>query len=394
MSTPLNNKKRSLVLIIIVAAQFCGTSLWFAGNAVLPYIQKQFSLQQTALGDLTSAVQLGFITGTLLFAILAISDRFSPSKVFFVCSSAGAIFNLAMLFTEGFNSILALRALTGFCLAGIYPVGMKISSDYFEKGLGRALGYLVGALVIGTSIPHLINYLADSLNWQAVIISTSTLAVIGGISVYLFVPDGPFRKTGTAINLSAFFKVFQNKPFRQAAFGYFGHMWELYTLWAFLPVVIQFYNSTNHAEIQTSLWSFICIASGGIACVIGGFISEKIGSAKTAFIALLVSGLCCLVSFYAFEFAPALFVSFMLIWGMTVVADSPQFSTLVAQKAPAEITGTALTIVNSIGFAITIVSLQVMNYLTTELDFKWVFVPFAIGPIVGLVSFYRLTFTR
>ena len=126
----------------------------------------------------------------------------------------------------------------------------------------------------------------------------------------------------------------------------------------------------------------------------GGFISEKIGSAKTAFIALLVSGLCCLVSFYAFEFAPALFVSFMLIWGMTVVADSPQFSALVAQKAPAEITGTALTIVNSIGFAITIVSLQVMNYLITELDFKWVFVPFAIGPIVGLVSFYRLAFTR
>lgn len=394
MSKTLNSAKRSLVLIIIVTAQFCGTSLWFAGNAILPYIQAQFNLQQTALGNLTSAVQLGFITGTLLFAILTISDRFSPSKVFFACSLLGAAFNLAMLLAEGFSTMLLLRALTGFCLAGIYPVGMKISSDYFEKGLGRALGYLVGALVIGTSIPHLINYLADSLNWQAVIISTSALAAMGGVSVLLFVADGPFRKTGTSIKLGAFFKVFQSRPFRQAAFGYFGHMWELYTLWAFFPIVIQFYNSTNHAEIQTSLWSFICIAAGGIACVVGGFFSERIGSAKTAFVALFVSGICCLVSFYSFEFSPVGFIAFMLIWGMTVVADSPQFSTLVAQKAPAEITGTALTIVNSIGFAITIVSLQAMNYFIAELDFRWVFVPFAIGPIVGLFSFFRLAFTR
>ncbi|MGE0589290.1 MAG: nitrate/nitrite transporter [Cyclobacteriaceae bacterium] len=390
----MSSVKRSIVLIIIVTAQFCGTSLWFAGNAVLPYIQTQFNLQQTALGDLTSAVQLGFITGTLLFAILAISDRFSPSKVFFACSLAGAVFNLAMLYAEDFSTMLLLRALTGFCLAGIYPVGMKISSDYFEKGLGRALGYLVGALVIGTSIPHLINYVSDSLDWQAVIISTSILAATGGVSVYLFVPDGPFRKTGAAIELSAFFKVFQNKPYRQAAFGYFGHMWELYTLWAFFPVVIQFYNSTNHTEIQTSLWSFICIAAGGIACVIGGLFSERVGSAKTAFVALFVSGACCLVSFYSFEFSPAVFIAFMMIWGMAVVTDSPQFSTLVAQKAPPEITGTALTIVNSIGFAITIVSLQVMNYLIVELDFRWVFVPFAIGPMIGLISFFRLAFTR
>ena len=181
---------------VIVLAQFCCTSLWFAGNAVMSDLVLNFALPPEALGHLTSAVQLGFITGTLLFAFLRVADRFSPSKVFFFCALAGAVFNLeAALEMNNFASLLIFRFLTGFSLAGIYPVGMKMASDYFRKGLGRSLGFLAGALVIGTAFPHLLKAISgsSSLNWRVVLIFTSGLAVIGGLLILLFVPNGPFR---------------------------------------------------------------------------------------------------------------------------------------------------------------------------------------------------------
>lgn len=380
-------KKQTFILSIIVAAQFLCTSLWFAGNAVLPDLQVTFNLMPDAVGDLTSAVQFGFIAGTLTFALLTISDRYSPSTVFFICSVLGAFLNASIIFSNGLGSLLVARVLTGFCLAGIYPVGMKISADYFEKGLGTALGFLVGALVLGTAFPHLIRLFIAHLDWRYVIISTSFFAVLGGLLILLFVPDGPFRKKQSKVDFSLSVNVFKEEKFRNAAFGYFGHMWELYTFWAFVPVIIGYFNSQQTAfQLSVGLWSFISIASGGVACIIGGFLSKKIGNAKTAFLTLFISGICCLTSFGAFQLPAPLFMLFILIWGMTVVADSPQFSTLVAQLAPREATGTALTIVNSIGFAITIISLQVMNFLIDAYDFRLVFVTLAIGPLLGLIS--------
>lgn len=377
------------VLPLIVLAQFACTSLWFAGNAVLPELQKEFELTARSLGDLTSSVQFGFIVGTLVFALLTISDRFSPSKVFFVCALAGALVNFSITFVSSGWLLFPLRGLVGFFLAGIYPVGMKISSDYFEKGLGKALGYLVGALVIGTSIPHLIKIFGSGLSWHLVFYSTSILAIIGGCLIYFLVPDGPFRKQSTKLDLSLCFVVFKEKRFRAAAFGYFGHMWELYTMWAFIPFIITQYNSLQNNSINVGLWSFLVIASGGLACVLGGYLSDKKGSATTAFIALLLSGVCCIVSIFSFQFSETLFLLFLLVWGMAVVADSPQFSTLVAQYAPASSKGTALTIVNSIGFAITIVSLQLMNVLIENFDSQIVFASLAIGPLLGLIAIGR-----
>jgi len=379
-------KSNQPILFIIVTAQFLCTSLWFAGNAILSDLQPAFNLADGSQADLTSSVQIGFIVGTLVFAVLSISDRFSPSRVFFICSIVGALANFSITLTDTSSLLFLLRGLVGFFLAGIYPVGMKISSDYHEKGLGVALGYLVGALVIGTALPHLIKLFTESLNWHLVIYSTSGLAAIGGGLVYFFVPDGPFRKQGGHIELKSFFKVFKEKNFRAAAFGYFGHMWELYTVWAFVPFIIILYNSTHHEMLNVKLWSFIIIASGGIACVIGGYLSRRFGGKRTAFAALLVSGGCCLASVFAFQLSPFLFLMFMLIWGMSVVADSPQFSTLVAQHAPKSITGTALTIVNSIGFAITIVSLQVADYLLLSIDPQLIFPFLGVGPVFGLIS--------
>ncbi len=378
---------KSWILPVIVVAQFACTSLWFAGNAIMPDLQMAFNLPSRSLGDLTAAVQLGFISGTMLFALFTVSDRFSPSKVFFVSAAAGALLNLCTLVASGLGTLLALRTLTGFFLAGIYPVGMKIASDYHQKGLGKALGYLVGALVIGTAFPHLLKMLLGALPWKYVIFGTSAFALMGGMLILGFVPNGPYRKPGSSIDFRLCFAVFKKKEFRAAAFGYFGHMWELYTFWAFVPVILTWYGQQHaNAPVNVGLWSFLVIAIGGFSCVVGGYASKIVGSKNVAFTALLVSGLCCLLSIFMFQLPPILFYGFLLVWGMAVIADSPQFSTLVAQRAPRDSTGTALTIVNTIGFAITIVSLQVINTITVQVQSSGIFMVLALGPILGLIA--------
>ena len=373
---------------MIVLSQFAGTSLWFAGNAVIADIQSAFELSTGALGYMTSAVQLGFIIGTLSFAMLTIADRFSPSRVFFVCALLGAFFNLGLaLFATGYASILLFRALTGFFLAGIYPVGMKIAADHHEKGLGKALGYLVGALVFGTAFPHLLKNFTAKLPWENVIWMTSAFAILGGLLILLFVPDGPYRKKSTGFDFMAFFKVFQNKRFRSAAFGYFGHMWELYTFWAFVPVILQFHNQQG-TNLNIPLWSFIIIAAGGLGCVLGGYRALSKGSASVAFVALLSSGVCCLLSPILLQTNSLVLLLFLLFWGFMVVTDSPQFSTLVAQTATKELIGTALTIVNCIGFAITIFSIQLFSYAQHIIPFHFLFLLLLPGPIFGLWSMY------
>jgi len=382
-------KQSKLILPVIVISQFCCTSLWFAGNGVIADLVIDFNLLDTALGHLTSAVQIGFIVGTLSFAILTIADRISPSKVFFVCAVIGALFNLGIIYEgNSLTSLLCLRFLTGFFLAGIYPIGMKIAADYFEKGLGKSLGFLVGALVLGTAFPHLLKNMTETISWKSVLIATSSFAVFGGLLMLMLVPDGPFRKVGKRLNLLAFFQVFRNPEFRSSAFGYFGHMWELYAFWAFVPSILIGYQAKHaHIDFNISLWSFIIIAVGGVACVLGGYLSQKLGTKRTAFLALLLSFSCCLLSPLIFSVESELvFLSFLLFWGMVVIADSPLLSTLVAQNAPNEIKGTALTIVNCIGFSITIISIQLINGLQAFTDLNNLFIILAVGPFLGLIA--------
>ncbi len=387
-------KSSKLILTVIVISQFCCTSLWFAGNGVMHDLLEDFNLKESALGHLTSSVQLGFIIGTLIFAILSIADRYSPSKVFMWCAILGAIFNIGIIW-EGNSlvSILSFRFLTGFFLAGIYPVGMKIAADYYDKGLGKSLGFLVGALALGTAFPHLLKDLTQSFPWKYVLITTSLLAVFGGLLMVILVADGPHRKPSHQIDLSAFLNVFHNRNFRSAAFGYFGHMWELYAFWAFVPIMLKAYSLTHsNVELNIPLLSFIIIGIGGLACVASGYTAQVIGTKRMAFIALSLSCICCLISPLIFFIdSEVTFISFLLFWGMVVIADSPLFSTLVAQNAPPEIKGTALTIVNCIGFAITIVSIQLLNGIRTMTASNSIYVVLAIGPILGLIALMTKT---
>jgi MFS family permease len=352
-----------------------------------------FQLEESALGHLTSAVQFGFITGTLLFALLTIADRFSPSKVFLISALSGALFNAGVIW-EGNNlySLLTLRYFTGFCLAGIYPVGMKIAADYYEKGLGKSLGFLVGALVIGTAFPHLLKGFTESLPWKFVLTSTSCLAVMGGLLMVILVPNGPYRKRSQKLDISAFFKVFNNRDFRSAAFGYFGHMWELYAFWAFVPVILTSYNEAYpESTLNVPILSFLIIGIGGIACVIGGYLSLYIGTKRTASMALFFSCLCCIVSPLIFSIGSTIIIlAFLLFWGMVVIADSPLFSTLVAHNAPTESKGTALTIVNCIGFSITIISIQLLTILTEVINPMYIYLTLGLGPMFGLMGLYEM----
>lgn len=378
-----------LILPIIVLSQFCCTSLWFAGNAVLSDLVVYFSLNDSAIGHLTSAVQLGFIAGTLFFAIMSIADRFSPSKVFFTCAVLAASFNLGISWSgNNLNTILLFRGCTGFFLAGIYPIGMKIASDYFEKGLGVSLGFLVGALVLGTAFPHLLKDQLGILPWESVLYGTSFLALIGGVLMVSLVPDGPYCKKGSSFDFTACFIIFRNSKFRSVAFGYFGHMWELYAFWAFVPIILGSYERLHpQYGINIPFWSFTIIAVGALACVVGGYLALIGGAKRTATIALSLSLLCCAILPFMF-FVPffVIFSIYLMIWGMVVIADSPLFSTLVAQSAPPKIKGTALTIVNSIGFAITIISIQLLSWLYSSYDSTYIYLILVVGPIIGLIA--------
>ncbi|MEO0732869.1 MAG: MFS transporter [Bacteroidota bacterium] len=375
------------ILPVIVLAQFCCTSLWFASNAVMEELAAAFQLAPSALGHLTSAVQFGFLAGTLLFAILAVADRFSPSRVFMVCGLLAAAANLgALLPGNTLGGLLAFRFLVGFCLAGIYPVGMKIAADYYATGLGRSLGYLVGALVLGTAFPHLLGSLSVNLDWQKVLLATSLLAVFGGLVLWLLVPDGPLRKANARPDLSAFFAVFRGPDFRGAAFGYFGHMWELYAFWTFVPLLLEQFGGP---DLNISWWAFLVLGTGAWGCVLGGYWSRWIGPGRVALYALLGSGLCCLISPWVFGWVSPLILGFLLLWGLLVTMDSPQFSTLVATHAPPENKGTALTIVNCLGFGLTVVSIQLLGYLAERLDAVWLLLPLVPGPFLGLLSVWR-----
>ena len=378
---------RKVVLPLIIISQFLCTSLWFAGNAVIPELVKSFHLASNAAGHLASSVQFGFITGTFIYAYLAIADRFPPSRVFFISALLASLANLAVVFyATNINSLLSLRAITGFFLAGIYPVGMKIASDHFGKDLGKVLGFLVGALVLGTALPHLVNNFSGALSWSLVFTFTSALCMIGG-TLMLLIPKGRYN---LSVNKKLTFNIpaiFRDKVFRSAAFGYFGHMWELYTFWAFVPFIVLTWLTANPVHnFNIRLLSFVIIAAGSLGCVLSGYLSQRYGNGKIAFIALSLSCICCFLSPFIHLMPPLVFIAFMLFWSSTVIADSPMFSSLVAQNAPVQFKGTALTLVTCIGFSITILSIEMINALKDILTPVYLFLFLIPGPLLGLIA--------
>lgn len=378
------------LLPVLVAAQLLATSIWFAPNAVMVALEGHWAVEG-GVALVTSAVQTGFIAGTLSFALLGIADRFHASNVFFACALAGAAANLAVLLLPSVMAwVLVMRFAVGFALAGIYPVGMRIAAGWYPEGLGRALGFLVGALVLGTASPHLFQALSYQWDWRVVIFATSSVCVLAGLAVWR-IPEGTHLARGRGVRFGGVLRAFRSPDFRASAFGYFGHMWELYAFWAFLPVWVSAYGFSGAG---VSWVTFAVMAAGGAACMAGGVLGTRVGAGPVAWWQLAVSGAMCLLSPWLFEAPAVVFLLGMLVWGATVAGDSPQFSALNARSAPRELVGSALTLANCVGFAITIASINLLELLDGRVPPAWLLIALAPGPALGLVVARRLVWVR
>ncbi len=372
------------ILPTIALAQLGGTSLWFAANAIDADLQRDWSLTSSVAGAVTSAVQGGFLAGTLLYSLLMIADRFSPRKVYLVSSLLAAAVNAAvLLLPAALWSMTGTRFAVGFFLAGIYPVGMKIASGWYREGLGGALGFLVGALILGTALPHALRGWATAWPWHGVILVLSSLAGAGGVLMWLLVPDGPYLARAGPVTVRALTVIWRDRRVRASVFGYFGHMWELYGVLMMVPLIFARYLQSGSSSLVSWL-SFAAIGAGAIGCAAGGLLAARAGSAKVAAVQLLVSGLCCLLSPWLLSAPLWLFIAWMMVWGTTVSGDSPQFSALTARNCPPEVVGSVLTLVNCIGFGISIVSIQLVALAIRYYPFEWVLPWLAIGPVIGL----------
>ncbi len=370
------------VLPVLVVAQFMGTSPWFAGNAVLPELQQVLGLE-ALLGWTTSAVQAGFIAGTLAIAISGLADRVPAPRLFAVSAVGAGLANLLGLALPegpaGLGVLLGARFLTGVFLAGVYPVGMKLAaswSDPARGGLGAALGFLVGALVVGTALPHGLRAIGAALPWRATLAGTSALAMLAGVGLWATVREGPFTKAAGPLQLGAVRVALASPDFRAAALGYFGHMWELYTVWALVPGLL---GAAGFAGAAVSGGSFAVIGAGAVGCAVGGLLARRLGSARVAAVHMIGSGVLC-ASAPLWLHAPApVVVGLLVAWGVLIVGDSPQLSALSAQTAPPGLVGSALTLVTCLGFGLTVVSIAVVSWLPLEIALPLL----AVGPFAG-----------
>jgi len=380
-------------LVLVSTAVLLASSTWFSGTAAAPDLIHSWRLNSTESAWLTISVQLGFITGTFLYAFFNLADVFNPRRVFFVSALLGAAFNGAFAFlSQGILAALLFRALTGVTLAGIYPVGMKLVASWFRSHLGWRLGILVGALTLGTAFPYLIQTVGSQFSWRTLAGTASVLALGGGCLVLMALSDGPFLKDRAPFDTRMLWRVFAHLPFRKTAFGYFGHMWELYAFWSMIIFYLgsRFQSDDPSASRGLSWLAFLIIGTGSLGCILGGWVSRRIGEKKVAKFSLMVSCILCFTSGILYELNPGLLVAVLLIWGFFVVSDSPQFSALAVRYCPPQYTGTALTVQNGFGFIITVISIQLTPWMADILGWKWALTFLGLGPLIGLYFIQQL----
>jgi MFS family permease len=388
-SPRLNLRWRTLALLSI--AELLAMSLWFSASAVVPALRTEWNLSESSVSWLTIAVQLGFVCGTLLSAFLNLPDIINVRYLFALCAFAGAIANAGFgAYAHDASSAIVLRFLTGMFLAGVYPPGMKILATWFQRGRGMALGVLVGALTLGKASPYLVNDLGSS-NWRANVLYISLFAFIGGLIVLFFVSDGPHALPSAKFDWRQAYAVFSNRGVRLASFGYFGHMWELYAMWAWLPVMIRAsLEVTRDSSVSAEVASFLVIGCGALGCVAAGLVADRIGRTVVTSWAMGISGTCCLLIGFLFGGNPFLLLLVAAIWGASVVADSAQFSACVTELGDPQYVGTALTMQTCIGFLLTTVSIELVPRLVILVGWRYAFAILAPGPALGVMAMIRL----
>jgi MFS family permease len=383
------------VLLLVASAELLAMAPWFSASAVAPTLTRIWSLSPGATAWLTISVQLGFVAGAIVSAMLVLADRLSARRLISGSAIIAAAATVGVTLASDARTAIAFRLLTGAALAGVYPPGMKIAAGWFKEGRGLAIGILVGALTLGSASPHLVRWAVSPEAWRSVLLTAAGSAVAGGLLVLLVPSDGPFAAPSPRFSLAAAPRILKDRGVALANLGYLGHMWEVYAMWTWMAAFVAASEHTRRGDQANvtglaALVTFAVVGSGAVGCWLGGKYGDRWGRSLVTSVAMLISGICALTVGLVFGGPLLLLVPVLVVWGVSVVADSAQFSAAVSELAPREYVGTALTLQTSMGFLLTCATIYLLPMVAAKIGWRWSMSVLAIGPALGIWAMLTL----